>query len=95
MARSVTDVLRERVSLRDEMATGDLGDDRLNARRNQLMTVLEQSPDKGFPERRAAAMPTQKRSTDFFGIDASRCRRYWSRIGKRPVRAVARSARCW
>ena len=45
-----TDVLRERVSLRDEMATGDLGDDRLNARRNQLMTVLEQSPDKGFPE---------------------------------------------
>ena len=50
MARSGTDVLRERVSLRDEMATGDLGDDRLNARRNQLMTVLEQSPDKGFPE---------------------------------------------
>lgn len=50
MVRSSTDVLRRRRSLRDEMATGDLGDDRLNARRNQLITVLERSPDKGFPE---------------------------------------------
>lgn len=50
MARSSTDVVRARGSLRDEMATGDLGDARLNARRNRVMTVLEQSPDVGFPE---------------------------------------------
>ena len=50
MRRSGTDVLHARESLRAEMATGDLGDDRLNARRNQLVQVLEQSPDKGFPQ---------------------------------------------
>jgi len=50
MLGSSTDVLRQRQSLRDEMADGDLGDGRLNARRNQLITILEQSPDKGFPE---------------------------------------------
>jgi hypothetical protein len=50
MDRSSTDVLVERESLRDEMAGADLGDDRLNARRNQLLAVLERSPDKGFPE---------------------------------------------
>ncbi len=50
MDRSSTDVLVGRGSLRDEMAGADLGDDRLNARRNQLLTVLERSPDKGFPE---------------------------------------------
>jgi len=50
MARSSTDVVRARGSLRDEMAAGDLGDARLNARRNRVMTVLERSPDVGFPE---------------------------------------------
>lgn len=50
MARSSTDILRTRHSLREEMAASDLGDARLNARRNQLIAVLEQSPDKGFPE---------------------------------------------
>ena len=50
MSQSSTDVVRERDSLRDEMAHGDLGDARLNARRNQLMTMLERTPDAGFPE---------------------------------------------
>src|SRR5438876_7658379 len=50
MARSSTDVLRARGSLREEMSGGDLGDARLNARRNDLIAVLERSPDKGFPE---------------------------------------------
>jgi hypothetical protein len=42
--------MRARGSLREEMASGDLGDARLNARRNGVMTVLEQSPAAGFPE---------------------------------------------
>jgi hypothetical protein len=50
MARSSADVVHARGSLRDEMAAGDLGDARLNARRNRLMMVLERSPDVGFPE---------------------------------------------
>ena len=49
MVHSSTDVLIARGSLREEMAVGDLGDARLNVRRNRLMTVLEQHPDKGFP----------------------------------------------
>jgi hypothetical protein len=32
------------------MAAGQLGDERLNARRDHLVDVLERSPDKGFPE---------------------------------------------
>lgn len=50
MAQSSIDVMRARGTLREEMATGDLGDARLNARRNHLIAVLEQSPDAGFPE---------------------------------------------
>ena len=49
MAQSSTDVVETRASLREEMAGGDLGDDRLNARRDRLIDVLEQSPDTGFP----------------------------------------------
>jgi hypothetical protein len=47
---SSTEILQTRRSLREEMAGGALGDDRLNARRDQLIAVLERSPDKGFPE---------------------------------------------
>ena len=50
MAQSSTDVVETRASLREEMAGGDLGDDRLNARRDRLINVLEQSPATGFPE---------------------------------------------
>jgi hypothetical protein len=50
MVPASTDVLRQRRPLREEMADGELGDDRLNARRDQLVAVLERSPDKGFPE---------------------------------------------
>lgn len=50
MGRSSTDVVDARVSLREEMAGGDLGDDRLNVRRDRLIEVLERSPDAGFPE---------------------------------------------
>jgi hypothetical protein len=59
MARSSTDVVRARGSLRDEMATGDLGDARLNARRNRVMRALEQSPDVGFPEACADGSETE------------------------------------
>lgn len=59
MARSSTDVVRARGTLRDEMATGDLGDARLNARRNRVMTALEQSPDVGFPEACADGSETE------------------------------------
>src|SRR6266436_971463 len=48
--RSSQEVLATRASLRDEMASGDLGDARLNARRNRLVTILEAHPDRGFPE---------------------------------------------
>jgi hypothetical protein len=41
------------------MASGDLGDARLNARRDRLMTVLEQSPDAGFPEACASDSETE------------------------------------
>jgi len=50
MVRSSTDVVDARVSLREEMAGGDLGDDRLNARRDRLIDVLERSPSTGFPD---------------------------------------------
>ncbi len=59
MARSSTEVVRARGSLRDEMASGDLGDARLNARRNRVMTVLERSPDVGFPEACADGSETE------------------------------------
>lgn len=50
MIRSSTDVVKGRAALREEMAGGDLGDARLNARRGRLIGVLEQHPDAGFPE---------------------------------------------
>jgi len=37
-------------SLVAEMATGELGDQRLNERRDRLITILEQHPDTAFPE---------------------------------------------
>lgn len=48
--RSSQDVVAARVSLRDEMAGADLGDARLNARRDRVIDVLEQHPDAGFPD---------------------------------------------
>ena len=39
-----------RGSLSAEMAVGDLGDVRLNARRDRLIAALEQHPDVSFPE---------------------------------------------
>lgn len=49
MPRSSTDVVTGRTALREEMAGGDLGDERLNARRDRVIEVLEQSPAAGFP----------------------------------------------
>lgn len=49
MVRSSIDVLNARASLREEMGSGDLGDARLNARRNRVLTVLAEHPDAGFP----------------------------------------------
>jgi len=49
MGREAEGVVPARSSLVEEMALGDLGDDRLNERRNRLMTVLERHPDTTFP----------------------------------------------
>jgi hypothetical protein len=48
--RSSNQVIADRACLHDEMAAGDLGDERLNARRNVVVRTLAQSPDCGFPE---------------------------------------------
>lgn len=48
--RSSREVMRDRVSLRTEMAASDLGDARLNARRDRVIAALERHPDTGFPE---------------------------------------------
>jgi Transposase DNA-binding/Transposase DDE domain len=50
MIRTGKDVLEQRAPLVAEMAAADLGDERLNARRNRVIAVLEQRPDAGFPE---------------------------------------------
>lgn len=50
MGQSRHHVVAGRVSLVHEMASGDLGDQRLNERRDRLMATLEQHPDTGFPE---------------------------------------------
>jgi hypothetical protein len=39
-----------RSSLVQEMACGELGDQRLNERRDRLVAILEQHPDAGFPD---------------------------------------------
>ena len=61
MTRSSTNVVNARATLREEMAGGNLGDDRLNARRNRLIEVLGQSPDAGFPEAGASDGDTEAR----------------------------------
>jgi hypothetical protein len=48
--RSSQDVVAARRSLREEMAAADLGDARLNARRDRVVDVLAHHPDRGFPE---------------------------------------------
>jgi hypothetical protein len=50
VGESSRQVVTGRASLCDEMAGGDLGDARLNARRNRLVAMLEAHPDRGFPE---------------------------------------------
>jgi len=48
--RSSHDVIASRESLSNEMTGADLGDQRLNARRDRVINVLEQHPDAGFPD---------------------------------------------
>jgi IS4 transposase len=50
MGCSSPEIVAVRGSLVEEMAQGELGDARLNARRNRLVAVLEQHPDQGFPD---------------------------------------------
>jgi hypothetical protein len=47
---SSQNVVTARVPLIEEMASADLGDERLNARRDRVIAVLEQRPDAGFPD---------------------------------------------
>ena len=44
------EVVAARVSLQEEMSGADLGDARLNARRDRVIAALEQHPDTGFPD---------------------------------------------
>jgi len=50
MGRSSQEVMQSRESLVTEMASSDLGDQRLNDRRNSLVATLERHPDRGFPD---------------------------------------------
>lgn len=50
MGRSSQEIIAARWSLANEMAGGDLGDERLNERRNRLFAALEQHPDTAFPQ---------------------------------------------
>lgn len=50
MDRSRAAVIAPRRSLSAEMAAGDLGDARLNVRRDRLIEALERHPDVSFPE---------------------------------------------
>jgi hypothetical protein len=50
MLQSSHEVVAQRGSLIEEMAGGELGDQRLNERRDRLVAVLEQHPDAGFPD---------------------------------------------
>lgn len=50
MDESRASVIEPRRSLPAEMAAGDLGDARLNARRDRLIEALERHPDVSFPE---------------------------------------------
>jgi hypothetical protein len=50
MDQAQTPVVAGRSALVTEMGTGDLGDHRLDARRDRLISVLEQHPDAAFPD---------------------------------------------
>lgn len=50
MAASSDEVMAACGSVAAELATGVLGDARLEARRDRVMAILEQQPDAGFPE---------------------------------------------
>ena len=50
MGRSSHEVVTTCGPLVDELASGALGDERLNERRNRVIAVLERQPDTGFPD---------------------------------------------
>ena len=50
MGVATREIVTMRQSLVDEMAGGELGDHRLNERRDRMIAVLEQHPDTSFPE---------------------------------------------
>lgn len=50
MVRGGRDGVAARSALVEELAGGDLGDARLNARRDRLLAVLERRPDAAFPQ---------------------------------------------
>lgn len=50
MAETSRDVVMCRSTLVEEMGSGELGDQRLNDRRDRVIAALEQSPDAAFPE---------------------------------------------
>lgn len=50
MDRTGKEILEARAPLVAEMAGWDLGDQRLNERRDRVIAALEQHPDAGFPE---------------------------------------------
>ena len=50
MAETSRDVVMGRSTLVEEMGVSDLGDQRLNDRRDRVMAALEDAPDAAFPE---------------------------------------------
>jgi Transposase DNA-binding/Transposase DDE domain len=50
MRRSTRAVIAECGSVVNELAAGRLGDQRLDERRDRVLAVLEQQPDRGFPD---------------------------------------------
>ena len=50
MRRSSRAVMADCGSVVNELAAGRLGDQRLDERRDRVLAVLEQQPDRGFPD---------------------------------------------
>ena len=50
MPQSSSEIVAAPVSVVNEMSSGELGDQRLNERRDRLVAVLEQHPDTAFPD---------------------------------------------
>src|SRR5688572_4497607 len=86
------EVRAARSSLVEEMASGELGDQRLHERRDRLIALLEQHPDAGFPD--ACADDAEVEALYRF-LRNRRVSLPSSRISRRRRRGVGRCGRSW